>query len=311
MTDNLIVRGQFFETSKHARFTAIECSDFALLARWANSEDIKPVLAQRADCGFNMLRMWTAFDGIPGIGTFTTLDYGVLPEFVALCAHYGLYVEFTAYTGWNDPAHWNRLCQAALRCTPSALLELVNEFDQNTGEPDQVWAGVRRLAVQGGAASIAVVTREQWRPEQIPVRPPWSYETFHTNDAFEWWRKTGHNAMEMAAGAEGVPASGLPILSNENTRYTDRDTASPHAQDSAAGAALLCAGSCYHTVSGKAGLPWTSVEEAAARAWAAGARAVDLTFQDGAYRRVDDAAFLRVYQRVLPDGRAFTVQIRA
>lgn len=310
---NLVVRGQFFMKDNGDPFTAIQCSDFALLAKFQNGEDITPVLAQRADCGFNMLRVWTAFD-IAGIGTFTTLDYSRIPPFVALCASYGLYVEFCAYTGWNDMWHWGNLWKAALGCPILPLLELVNELDQNTNEPDAL-GRVFNVDLFKQAPPPLLSAHGSNGSQAVPVRPAWSYETFHTNDASEWPRKVGHNAMEMAAGADsGGAGSGVPCLANENTRYPDRAESSVWAMDAAAGGALLCAGSCYHSVRGKASQLWDGTEEACARLWASGAQGVNLMCQDGAYRHATELETpddLRVYQRVLfGGGVAFTVVIR-
>lgn len=311
LTENLVTSGQYFALESGEPWTAIECSDFALLAKWCSGEDISPVLQQRADCGFNLLRVWTLFD-IPGIGTVTALDYGRVHQFVAACAAAGLYVEFTAYTGINDALHWSRLVAAALRCRIRPLLELVNELDQNTNEPD-ARGRVFDLTLHEQAPAPILSSHGSNGSQALAVRPAWSYETFHTNDAAEWWRKVGHNAMEMAVGTEDWPGSGLPVLSNENTRFPDRDSSAEHAYDAAAGAALLCAGSCYHSTGGKQSVLWSADEERCARAWAAGARSVDLRAQGGSYRHageLEGAGDLRVYQRVLPDGRAWTVKIR-
>jgi hypothetical protein len=309
VTANIIRRGQFFGLSTGAYWTAIECSDFNLLNRFERGEDIRPVLQQRADCGFNLLRVWTLYD-IPGIGSKPTCDFANvrIPHFVSLCAQYGLYVEFTAYTGINDPAHWSRLCFAALQCTPYPLLELVNELDQNTNEPDAD-GRVFHLADYGPAPAPLLSSHGSNGSEHGPVTPFWSYATFHTNGAFEEQRKVGHNAMELWNG---------PTLTNETSRCPEVGmwTTGPavvRSFDAAAGAALLCAGSCFHSVRGKISELWDENELEAAEAWAAGARSVPLEFQDGAYRHaaeLEGADDLRVYQRVLPDGRAATVRIR-
>lgn len=304
---DLRVEGQCFKAGD-AAFTAIESSDFALLARWQNGEDISDTLSQRQAVGFNMLRVWTAFD-IPGIGVFTTIDYAHVPAFVALCASYGLYVEFTAYTGWNDPAHWANLIGAAQASRPHPLLELVNELDQNTNEPDAL-GRIFRIEDYAQAPAPLLSSHGSNGSEHLAVRPAWSYETFHTNDASEWQRKNGHNAMELADGTEDWPGSHLPVLTNESTRCPDRDDDPMHYYDAAASAALLCAGSCFHSVSGKSGRPWTDDELACAISHAAGARSVDLAFQAGRYNRLEPGENLRVYQRILPDGRAWTVDIR-
>lgn len=298
----LRINGAFFEQDGGIPWTAIQCSDFGLLARYTNGDDISAVLAQRRDCGFNLLRVWTAFD-IPGIGVFTSIDFSKLPPFVSLCATYGLYVEFCAYTGINNPYHWAGLVDAAEQCSPRPLLELVNELDQNTNEPDSqgrvfdlshYYRPTTVLCSHGSNGS------EAW-----PVEPYWDYATFHTNDAYEWWRKVGHNAAEITAA--------IPVLSNENTRYTDKAQSPWYAYDAAAGAALLCAGSAFHSTNGKASQLWSGDEEAAARMWASGARSVPLQYQRGRYNHAADLEGpddLRVYQRILDGGDAYTVHIR-
>jgi hypothetical protein len=309
----LVARRVFFGLETGEKWTAIECSDFALLSRFLRGEDIAPVLNQRAECGFNLLRVWTLFD-IERIGTLTAVNYDRIPEFVRLCARHGLYVELTGYTGINDPEHWSKLCAASLACRPLPLLELVNELDANTNEPDS-HGRVFELARHRQAPSPLLSSHGSNGSQRVAVRPAWSYEVFHTNDAHEWHRKTGHNAMELAEGAGdgGVAPSHVPVLTNENTRFADRCQSAAMAFDAAAGAALLCAGSCYHSTAGKLGAPWEHVELECARAWAAGAKSVPLEFQDGRYvhaQRLETATDLRVYQRVLPDGRAHTVRIR-
>lgn len=300
MLPELVVNGQFL--SNGMPWTAIQCSDFNLLNRYQNGEDIRPILQQRQSCGFNLLRVWTLFN-IPGIGTLTTCDYRQIPAFVSLCAQYGLYVEFCAYTGINDPSHWTRLIMAASQCQPRPLLELVNELDQNTNEPDSQ-GRVFDVSLFKQAPKPLLSAHGSNGSETWPVIPHWSYATMHFNDASEWQRKTGHNSMEVWSG---------PTLANENTRYTDRATSLNWAYDAAAGGALLCAGSCYHSVSGKLSQLWSADEEAAARTWADGAQSVNLRYQPGAYRHaaeLEGPEDLRVYQRVLSDGSVTTVRIR-
>ncbi len=306
----LTVDGNYFRREDGVRWTAIGCSDFGLLAQYTNGLDITPVLKQRRDCGFNLLRVWTAFEGIDGIGTFTTIDYAKVPAFVALCAQYGLYVEFTAYTGVNDPMHWQYLCAAAYQCHPRPLLELVNELSENSNEPDSN-GHVFVLSDHEQAPAPLLSSHGSNGSEKAPVRPSWSYEAFHTNGAFEWWRKVGHNAMECSEGAEGLTASNVPTYSNENTRYADIETNANHAFDAAAGAALLCAGSAFHSVSGKASQLWAGHELDCAQAWASGAASVDIAYQVGAYRHaveLEGPTVLRAYQRTM-NGTAETVLI--
>lgn len=304
----ITIRGQFFALANGEHWTAIQCSDFNLFTRFILEEDIGSILLMRQLAGFNLLRVWTLFD-IPQIGTLLECDYDQIPAFVSLCARYGLYVEFCAYTGINDPHHWNNLCQAALNCQPRPLLELVNELDVNTNEPDSE-GRVFHLENYSQAPSPLLSSHGSNGSEQLAVRPPWSYETFHTNGASEWQRKNGHNAMEMSDGTPEWTGSHVPILTNEATRCADRDDSQEHYYDAAAGAALLCAGSCFHSVHGKTSDEWISNELKCALAHASGARSVQITYQDGRYERLSPGNYLRRYQRVLPDGSSEVVEIR-
>jgi hypothetical protein len=58
----LVADGRWFKQDNGARWTGIEATDFNLFNRFLNGEDITPILGQRADVGFNLLRVWTDFD---------------------------------------------------------------------------------------------------------------------------------------------------------------------------------------------------------------------------------------------------------
>lgn len=293
--------GQFFALETGEPFTAIEHSDFDLLNRWQHGEDITAILAQRAGAGFNMLRVWTLYDlQASNIGVFLDIDYARVPEFLRLCAQYGLYVEFTAYTSLERQEHWDSLV-AACQGSTNVLLELVNEGDLPVNAID-----FGRYAKPSGI----LTSHGSSGAEHNPIVPYWDYVTFHTNGASEEQRKVGHNAMELWSG---------PTLTNETSRFPDvgmwrgasLERQKQLAFDSAAGAALLCAGSCFHSVAGKVSALWDDATQAVATAWAAGARSVLCTCQSGQYRHRDDlepAGVLRTYQR--GDAAACIVPIR-
>jgi hypothetical protein len=104
-----------------------------------------------------------------------------------------------------------------------------------------------------------------------------------------------------------------PAMSNENTRYPDNDSSVIHAEDAAEGAALLCAGACFHSQGGKFSRLFDNVEFDAAVNWVHGAESVPLMFQQGRYihrSELESAEYVRVYERRLPDGRGHVVLIR-
>lgn len=293
--------GQFFRQVDGGRVTAIQASDFNVYNRFLNGENIDPVLEQRAALGYNLLRIFTAYNvcppgaGCQEIGRLVPREhpeyYARIPEFLHRLARFQLRAEFVAFTGpyeslfANDDdkvAHWDRLI-AAVSPETNAILELVNELDQaaNANLPiARLRQPVGVLASHGSNGSQAE-----------PVKPYWGYVTFHTNDAPEWVRKVGHNCWELSDG---------PCLANENTRSADHFTSNDLAFDAAAGAALLAGGSAFHSVHGKNSTLWSGLELENARAWANGAKSVPLTCQDGGYKHRDDlegSAYLRVYQR--------------
>lgn len=310
----LVTRGQFFALETGERFTAIQGSDFNLLARWITEgpEAVEPVLQQRAALGFNLLRVWTFMQlSQYGIGDLNPHDYPdfysrMIPEFAGHCAAHGLYVEFTAYTGSpgrDDHSHWAKLGTAAQSCT-NVILELVNENDQ---------AGNALDASQFSPIPGVLCSHGSNGSQAQPVQPFWDYATFHTNGASEEQRKVGHNAMEIWSG---------PSLTDETSRFPDVGMwsgASPDRQailahDSSAGAALLCAGSCFHSVCGKRSSLFDADHLRVATAWVAGAHGVPLEFQDGRYMHRDDLeppGVLRTYERRLNDGRGHIEVIHA
>ena len=289
------------------RFTIIQCSDFNLLNRSEAGEDIQPVLEQRAMCGFNYLRVWTAYN-IGGIGRLVPRErpnlYAHIPEFLQQAANCGLYVELTAGTGpwagiFDDDsqklAHGAAI-KAACDGITNVSYEEINEADN---PPNQPWPFMQSVQPGFLASHGSCVI------DADPVVPVWTIAGFHPGPDP---RKVGHNAMERAE------KFGIPIWSGETVRYPDVDNNPQHAYDAAAGAALLCAGSCFHSVNGKLGQLWAGTELECAKAWARGAQSVPLEFQAGAYRHRDDlesADVVRAYSRVLPDGREHVVLIHA
>lgn len=312
----LRIDGRFF-TMHGQPWTAIESSDFSLFKRFLDMERsaVNAVLDQRESIGFNMLRVWLLNQSVIGgrNGGFDNSRihpadypdfYEGLGHFVTLCGQYGMVVELTVFTQAatlmpnrdDQQRHLDRTADA-VRGYGNVILELVNEGDvhDNAVSPD-----LRR-------PPDVLISRGSNGADAMPPRPPWDYELYHTNDLSEFQRKVGHNASELA------DQSGKPCMSNENTRYPDRDSNPIHAYDAAMGAALLCAGSCYHSQSGKFSTLFTGVELECAKAWVAGAKSVPLEFQRGAYRHrneLEGPDCIRAYSRTLSDGRDYSIKIR-
>ena len=309
------VNGKVF-TRNGQPFTVIESSEFSLPKRYLCGEDIVPILVERAALGFNTLRCWWLNKSVVGAvypdGIHPAQHehfYRDMRAFTQLCASYGFICEHTAFTSTRDLMpkvddqkwHWQQM-QIALAGLPNVLLELVNEYDWGTGEnaPDRSLWSMRPSGILASSGSATA--------DAAPPEPVWDYVLYHTNGLSEFQRKVGHNAMEYADHFK------VPAVSNENTRYPDNDSNPVHAFDAAAGGALLCAGSCYHSQGGKYSRLFDATEASCAKAWVDGARSVPLAVQHGAYQRHDEmntGSVIRAYSRTLSDGRSHLVLIHA
>ena len=300
----LVVRGKFFGLDNGERFTVIGATDFNLLARFIQGEDITPVLAQRQAVGFNTVRVFTAFDifpGVPnGIGRLVPREhpdlYIRIPGFLDELARYGLYAELVGFTGPyrgvldtddDKVLHWVNLCNAVALST-NVTLELVNEYDN----PPNIGLPLGRLQ----KCRWAISSHGSATQDVMPLTPFWDYATYHPGggDPREWPRKTAHNGMDVAE------AGGVPTVSNENKRAPDQDNLPLHFREAAAGCALLSAGCTFHSVSGKSSQLWSGAELEAAKAWVEGAKSIPLGCQDGGYIHRTDLegpGVLRAYQR--------------
>lgn len=290
------------------RFTVICTSDFNCYNRWFSGEDVRPVWEQRAMLGFNSQRTWTAYR-IPLIGDCDPNRPGFyerIPEYMEDAAQYGLYIEWTAFTGpyvyFPNQAsmieHWNHLDDALTGVTNLLDLEAINEGDNgpNLGVPLHLLRRpVGKIASHGSASQ-----------DSTPMEPHWDVAGYRSPGS-EWQRKVGHNAMEWA------DAWTIPVWTNEYPR-TDHDPNLDHWFDGAASSVLLCAGAgTFHSPEGKDSTLFGAQTLACARAFIDGAHSVPLEFQDGAYSRIEPnpPGILRIYRRTLADGRFHEVRVRA
>ena len=298
----IVVRDQYLQLETGERWTYIGNTDFALLARYVHGEDITPVLAQRQAVGFNVPRVFTAFDvcadgiGCQQIGRLLPSEnyYDKIRPFLRLLAKYGQRPELVGFAGKWSPsatsdqmvAHWSALVSAVCGQEFFAFVELANEYDHPAN------AGVPLERMSRPSCLSALFSNASATQDTTPRMPVWDYATYRPGSGPEWTRKVAHNGMEDVADKFHVPT-----VANETTRFPDNASSVSEAYDAAAGAALLSAGATFHSVRGKNSTTWDGVELQAARSWVLGAVSVPLRCQGGFYRRFDDPVFLRVYAR--------------
>jgi hypothetical protein len=298
----LIVKDWYFVQENGVPFTVIGCSDFDLYRQFLMNGDvsIEPVLQQRASLGCNVLRVFGSFNGALGSFVPTThgeLWYAGLSRFARALAAHGLRGEFVVFadtsTWLPDPsaqvAHWNRTIDA-LRSETNILIEAVNEADQPINRTEGLPAFPMPSTLNSSHGSNG---SGAWG-----VEPFWHWTAIHTNLEDEWWRKVGHNCYEIGWIVPAPNGWRGPCYANENRR-PDQDAVLQHFFDAAAGAALLSAGSTFHSNEGKASQLFEGVTLDAAKAWIAGARSVPLYCQPQPYGRPDppDPGDLRTYYR--------------
>lgn len=310
----LVAQGGVFVQANGKAFTAKENSDFNLLGRLVHEGEsvVREVLADRKAVGFNMLRVWTRYGGDEvepqhranfeqGIGRLQPSEnpelYTKIPVLARLGAEYGMYIEFTAYCGGAREDHWERL-EAALQGLTNVLVDGMNEQDDYPHQVD-----VSTLYKMPGI----LCSRGSNVQQHTPPRPWMDYETMHTNASFQWWRKGGHNGMELSEGTDGIQASHVPLLVNENER-PDNDPNVRHHEQAAAADTLLVAGRCFHSQSGKRSVVFTDFDRPYAEASVRGQNSVPLDCRAGGYRHRNDLeqpnageTGERVYQRGYED----------
>lgn len=305
-TPVLSINGKFF-SNRGARWTVIEATDFSLYKHFLTGQNIVPIVDQRIDIGFNTFRVFLLNTSVipGGLEPKNFSDYyDKLPPFIELVGKKGGCLELVAFTQTktlmpdeeDQRVHLARL-DAAFAGFTNLLPEQCNEWDQHDNA----------CSLNLPRPASGFWSRGSNGADATGVRPPWDWEGYHSNDLSEFQRKVGHNAMEKA------DETGKPCVANENTRFPDKDNNANHAYDAAMGAALLCAGSCFHSVQGKVSELFTGDNLARASNWVAGAQSVPLEFQAGSYAHLPELEgpdCIRAYHRKLGDGRAHVIKIR-
>lgn len=310
----LTIDGKFFRQGGE-RQTLIESSDFSLFQRYLDGENIAPILEQRRSLGFNCLRVWLLNESVvawrngakqQGIDPRRHADFYVrLRAFCELLGAYGLNADLTVFTQTQtlmpnrveQQHHLDASCDA-VRGLGTVIVSRVNEDDQHDNAVDPAVTPTDKAGIIYSSGSNG--------SDSIP--PTGGDCTEYHIIGSEWQRKTGHNAMEWA------DARGIPCWTSEAQRAPDNDSDGKHFYDAAAGGALLCAGTCFHSVAGKFSRLFDGAEIVCAMSHCDGAKSVPLEFQAGRYIHHDDletSGIIRAYERRLGDGLGHIVTIRS
>lgn len=265
---------------------------------------VAPILEQRRQLGFNMLRVWTAYH-VPLIGSLCPREwsrfYQRIPEFNRVLASFGLYGYWTGLTGeYYDclfPGteqkiidHDEEVMEALLQCDSPVLYDRQNEADHpaNKRVPRSRLAPVPEGLLWSAGSG------------QKDVRPPEPFGTFYGFHpaSFEWQRKVGKQGWEVDPSR--------PCASDETVRVEHGNIPLQQIRDASATGLMFNAISCFHSPAGKEFRLYEGYELEAARAWCEGARLFPLdVVQDGQYVNQGGIAqaegLLRCYDKVLGD----------
>ena len=117
----LRVQGKFFEQIDGTPWLQIGCSDFRIFQRLLAGEDIRPILKERRDLGFNQLRIFGMCDLMFRLypQEFGERYWTSLVELAALLESYALYLEFVVFVDAgrvmpnpdDQRRHWKRFCE--------------------------------------------------------------------------------------------------------------------------------------------------------------------------------------------------------
>lgn len=304
-TGNLRISGKLFYTPGGSLYRWKSCTDFLLLKRYYDGENIVPILADRAAAGATMVRV---LGMCVNIASFNPLDYPNylvdLPGFAQLLAANGFDVEFTVFadaqalTGFDTAAEqqvWLQQVRDALITEPNVVLELVNEGFKN---------GVNYKNHTRPTGILSCADSDQ-KPDDYPAVPPWDYATLHTPRDAEWPRKA-KNAMEVADILGRPAVNDEPIGADEVSIAGSRSNVPNDFYDYAAVSMLLAAGATFHSQDGITSVPFRPVTLTCANSFYAGLNVIPATIVLGTYTRGplsdcpiqhDDALALRTFAR--------------
>lgn len=295
-------------------FPWVGASDFSLFARYARGENILPILDQRITIGFNILRVFGMFDhiGIGGtqgsnLGEFSpanTPDYYVkLRAFADLLASKGIRFEFVYFADAEprsdgsgglmpDPnAKRNHIQQvyASLLGTWNVTHEMCNECFKNFNDPInysiEAVLGLRAYGIEILDVGQETINHLDYiglhDHERKPEWPRTARSIAEIRDGFSWDPQSPKIYQGSRTPVAGDEPMGFAEIFRDGARAVDVNDAAYYAGV----AALMGAGSTFHSDDGVGSRLFGPKQLEAAKAWAFAARWVPPEAQTAPYQR--------------------------
>jgi len=267
----IVVQGRdFVRTSNGEQYQVIGCTDLMLAWRYdiEGGDAIKPVLAQRGQCGFNNLRVLWQKD-INNTGTSPWLmPTSKMPPFLALCAEYGFYIEGVNLADCQvcNPTVADQLTRvSAVRAATAGIDSLFeqsgNESAKNGFNPLNFTKPTDRLAAN--ASNI----------EGGPDAPYWDYFCFSGQRSPLNHAIREYGPIEFIYGDAGTFGGGVPAICDEGMK-PGINSSDPRDFERAGAQARSGNGGRFHSSSGTSGNSclFDNLEKACAEAFVRGLR---------------------------------------
>ena len=272
--DRVTIQNGHF-VSKDRRWVWKMMTGFLDYQKFLAGDDIRPLLDETRELGGNGRRVLGMVNSFSHFWPQEHPEYiDRLPEFLALNAQHGLWVEFVVFADaqyiikdvFQQRHHFNTLCER-LREVPNVFVELCNEWPKNGVAPTNHSKPTGVVSSQGSKLS-----------DEAPLQPGWDYQTFHGRRG---WPKVLLSSCDPAfclsrgIDANGKPLSGgpKPFIHNEPIGFAEVDITSKRstnpqlAEVLGADAALHGDGATFHCDGGLRSVPLGPVQRVCASAF--------------------------------------------
>jgi hypothetical protein len=241
-------------------------TDFKLLRKFIDGEDIAPILEQRIDVGANGVRVLGMAQGLFQLDPLTTPKYyDRLSELATLLESHGLYMEYVALADAQRfplGKQWDHLVAAmsSLGGHENVFIELVNEWGKNGVDPGKF----HRLPITN------LQSRGSGLSDEPPASPAWDYSTFHPRRNWKWPFTCAATINELY---EYPGLKDAPIVVNEPIGAADADQEGRRScnpvlfEKMALECKLWGAGATFHSDCGLQSELWTPRQEDCAAAF--------------------------------------------
>lgn len=259
----ITVTGRVFRAPDGKEWKMKFVTDFALLSRWLNGENLDGLLEQRRQAGANGSRVLSGVNWLNLYPQARPDYYDQLQKFCQYTLEKQWYIELTVFAAVRElfPSldqqltHYHRVCDV-VRNFPHVFLELVNENDHDGNTID---------ASKFTKPSDIVASHGSSTGGQFPVLPVWDYAGTHSERGGDWVNNVRF-ALSTGASLNAAVVEGEPIGAHEVNQPGRRDN-NPENFYRAGRILGWGPGACFHSEAGLRSDPWGPIQFQCAQAF--------------------------------------------